>query len=102
MSQQPLARDDAILALLRERGPAGSVQLALQLGFHERRIRRGLRTLIDGGYVFASLPGLYRITAAGAAAIAPVPEPVAHQDPVPAPASDRPPPRLYGRLRSHQ
>lgn len=102
MTPPSFARDDTILALLWAGGPAGTVQLAVQLGFHERRVRRGLRKLIDGGYVFASEHGLYRITAAGAAALAPVAERVELQDPGADRASNQPPPRIYARLRSRR
>jgi hypothetical protein len=120
MSRQELARDDAILATLRDGGPAGSVQLAAELGFYERRIRRGLRQLIKGGYVFSPLPGQYRITAVGVAAIEPVPPPTEEggrppppaiepapppteqPDPVPTPTIGRPPNKLYDRFRSRR
>lgn len=104
MSRLPFARDDAILAMLRDQGPLGSIELAAGLGFYDRRIRRGLRKLIDGGYVFSPEHGLYRITAAGAAAIAPVleqiepTEQVQVPDPLPTPASDRPRSKIHARL----
>jgi len=120
MTQPSSARDDAILASLRDGGSAGSVQLAAQLGFQERRVRRGLRRLIKGGYVFSPLPGQYRITAVGVATIEPVPPareeggpppplaiepappPTKQPDPVPTPTIGRPPNKLYDRLRSRR
>jgi len=99
MSGPPLARDDAILARLRKTGPAGTIRLAAELGFYERRVRRGLRQLIERGYVFSPERGLYRITAAGAAAIAPVPdERIEVQDPRPTADSARRASKLYARL----
>jgi DNA-binding transcriptional ArsR family regulator len=74
MSQPPPARDEAILGFLRERGPAGSVKLATQLGMVDRTVRQGLRRLIDGGYVFSPERGRYRITALGVAVLAPLPD----------------------------
>ena len=104
MSGPPFARDDAILAMLRDKGPMGSVELAAGLGSYERRTRRGLRNLIKGGYVFSPEHGLYRITAAGAAAIAPIVEQIGPTeqlevtDPLPTPAKDRPRSKLHARL----
>ena len=74
MSEPPLTRDEAILGLLRERGPAGTVELAAQLGMDDWTVRRGLRRLIDGGYVFSPERGRYRITALGVAMLAPLPD----------------------------
>jgi hypothetical protein len=99
VSGSPPARDAAILARLRQTGPAGTIRIAAELGFYERRVRRGLRQLIEGGYVFSPERGVYRITAAGVAAIAPVPdEPLEPQDPRPTLDSRRMAPKLYGRL----
>lgn len=92
-------RDDAILTRLRRAGPVGTVQLAADLDFHERRVRRGLRELIKRGYVFSPERGLYQITAAGAAAIAPVPdEQVDPQGPRPMAGPERGSSKLYRRL----
>ncbi len=115
MSQPPVARDQAILGLLRERGPAGSVELAVQLGMIDRTVRHGLRRLIDGGYVFSPERGRYRITALGMAVLAPLPdvgrrsageaaiEPLPERSPTatPAPTSpvDEPRNKLYARMR---
>jgi hypothetical protein len=74
MSLAPPARDEAILGFLRGRGPAGSLELAVQLGMVDRTVRRGLRRLIDGGYVFSPERGRYRITARGVAVLAPLPD----------------------------
>jgi hypothetical protein len=73
MSLPPPTRDEAILGFLRERGPAGSVELAVELEMVDRTVRYGLRRLIDGGYVFSPERGRYRITALGVAALAPLP-----------------------------
>jgi predicted ArsR family transcriptional regulator len=99
MSGPPPPRDDAILARLRLTGPAGTTRLAAELGFYERRVRRGLRQLIQRGYVFSPERGLYRITAAGAAAIAPVPDQhIEAHDSRPMPGPRRRPSNLYTRL----
>ena len=75
MSGPPLARDEAILGFLHQRGPAGSVELAAGLGMVDRTVRYGLRRLINGGYAFSPERGRYRITALGIAALAPVSDP---------------------------
>ncbi|MEX2135772.1 MAG: winged helix-turn-helix transcriptional regulator [Chloroflexota bacterium] len=64
--------DETILALFRERGLLASADLASALGIHERSVRRRLRRLIRDGYVFSPERGRYRITAAGAAVMAPL------------------------------
>jgi DNA-binding transcriptional ArsR family regulator len=74
MSEPPPGRDEAILGLLHQRGPAGSLELATQLGIVDRTVRHGLRRLIDGGYVFSPERGRYRITALGVAVMAPLPD----------------------------
>jgi DNA-binding IclR family transcriptional regulator len=116
MSLPPPTRDEAILGFLRERGPAGSVELAVELEMVDRTVRYGLRRLIDGGYVFSPERGRYRITALGVAALAPLPsvgrkvEAEAAFQPLvgvlsptttPAPTSpvDEPRNKLYARMR---
>lgn len=74
MSELSLPRDEAILGLLRERGPASTLELASQLGMDDWNVRRGLRRLIGGGYVFSPERGRYRITALGVAVLAPLPD----------------------------
>lgn len=74
MSELPPTRDEAILGFLRERGPASTVELASQLVMDDWTVRRGLRRLIDGGYVFSPERGRYRITARGVAVLAPLPD----------------------------
>jgi hypothetical protein len=74
MSKPPRGRDEAILGLLRQCGPAGSLELATQLGIVDRTVRHGLRRLIDGGYVFSPERGRYRITALGVAVLVPLPD----------------------------
>ena len=69
-----MTRDEAILRLLSERGPAGTVELAAQLGMDDWTVRRGLRRLVDGAYVFSPERGRYRITARGVAVLAPLPD----------------------------
>lgn len=64
--------DETILALFRERGLLASADLASALGIPERSVRRRLRRLIRDGYVFSPERGRYRITAAGAAVMAPL------------------------------
>ena len=67
------APDEAILLLLDEFAGGSSAALADAIGMPPRSVRRRLRRLIRDGYVFSPERGWYRITAAGAAAIAPVP-----------------------------
>jgi hypothetical protein len=110
MRQPPTARDEAILEFLRERGPAGSVKLATQLGMVDRTVRHGLRRLIDGGYVFSPERGRYRITALGAAVLAPLPDvgrrvedeaatqPLPGHSPADTPAPQRPVDHIGGKL----
>jgi hypothetical protein len=74
MSEPSLARDETILGLLRERGAASTLELVAQLGMDDWTVRRGLRRLIDGGYVFSPERGRYRITALGVAVLAPLPD----------------------------
>ena len=88
MSQRPLSVDETILSLLQEREVLASADLASTLGIHERSVRRHLRRLIRGGYVFSPEYGRYRITAAGAAVMAPIKTP-------PSPGESRPRYRLY-------
>lgn len=64
--------DETILSLLRDSGVLGSADLASTLGIPERSVRRRLRRLIRDGYVFSPERGRYRITAAGAAVMAPL------------------------------
>ncbi len=115
MSGPPLARDEAILGFLRERGPAGSVELAVGLEMVDRTVRYGLRRLIDGGYVFSPERGRYRITALGVAVLAPLPdvgrrvgdeaatqplpEPSPTETPAPDGQADHTRDKLYARLR---
>lgn len=68
-----LAPDEAILLLLAESAGASTAALADEIGMPPRSIRRRLRRLIRDGYVFSPERGWYRITAAGTAAIAPLP-----------------------------
>jgi DNA-binding IclR family transcriptional regulator len=70
-----LAPDEAILHLLVDAEAEGesSASLADAIGMPPRSVRRRLRRLIRDGYVFSPERGWYRITAAGAAAIAPLP-----------------------------
>ena len=75
MSQRPLSVDETILALLQAREVLASADLASALGIHERSVRRHLRRLVRGGYVFSPEHGRYRITASGAAAMAPIETP---------------------------
>lgn len=63
--------DEAILLLLTQ-GPAGTIAISDRLGIPERSVRRRLRRLIRDGYVFSPERGIYRITAAGLAAVLPV------------------------------
>lgn len=72
MSHRPPSVDETILSLLRERDVLASADLASALGIHERSVRRHLRRLIRGGYVFSPDHGRYRITAAGDAVMAPL------------------------------
>lgn len=74
MSLPTPSLDEAILLLLVGRGPQGSADLAAGLGRGDRTVRRRLRQLIRGGYVFSPERGRYRITAAGVAAMAPIEE----------------------------
>ena len=74
MSAPPPTRDEAILGFLRECGPASTVELATLLGMDDWTVRRGLRRLIGGGYVFSPERGRYRITALGVAVLAPLPD----------------------------
>ena len=74
MRERPVTRDEAILRLLRERGPASTVELATQLPMDDWNVRRGLRRLIRGGYVFSPKRGRYRITALGVTMLAPLPD----------------------------
>ena len=93
MSHPPPSVDETILSLLRERGVLASADLASALGIPERSVRRHLRRLIRGGYVFSPEHGRYRITAAGVAVMAPVDAP-------PGQVENRPRSRLYlGRDR---
>lgn len=75
MSQRPLSVDETILSLLQEREVLASADLASALDIHERSVRRHLRRLIRGGYVFSPEHGRYRITASGAAAMVPIDAP---------------------------
>ena len=84
MSQPALSVDETILTLLWERGVLASADLASALGIHERSVRRHLRRLIRGGYVFSPVHGRYRITASGAAVMLPV-------EPPPSPSPSRRP-----------
>jgi biotin operon repressor len=72
MSPPAPSVEETILSLLAERGVLASADLAGGLGISERSVRRHLRRLIRGGYVFSPQHGDYRITAAGAAAMAPL------------------------------
>ena len=114
MSPRPPSVDETILLLLRERDVLASADLASALGIHERSVRRHLRRLIRAGYVFSPQHGRYRITAAGAAVMAPLsdvgPEvegeaaqPLPEHSPTATPApdgqADHTRNKLYARLR---
>ncbi len=88
MSRQPPSVDEAILSLLQVRGVLASADLASAVGIHERSVRRHLGRLVRGGYVFSPEHGRYRITAAGAAVMAPIDAPASH-------AESRPRNRVY-------
>jgi predicted ArsR family transcriptional regulator len=90
MSQRPLSVDETILSLLLEREVLASADLASALAIHERSVRRHLRRLIRGGYVFSPEHGRYRITAAGVAVMAPIETP-------PSQGESRPRNRLFPR-----
>ena len=75
MSNRPPSVDETILSLLREREMLASADLAGALDIPEGSVRRHLRRLIRGGYVFSPEHGRYRITAAGAAVMAPIDAP---------------------------
>jgi DNA-binding transcriptional ArsR family regulator len=74
VSGRPLSADESILLLLRERGVLATADLASALDLPDGSVRRHLRRLIRGGYLFSPDHGRYRITAAGAAAMAPLSE----------------------------
>ena len=115
MSQRPPSVDETILSLLHERGVLASADLASVLDIHERSVRRRLRRLIRAGYVFSPEHGRYRITAAGAAVMAPLsdvgpkvegeatiqppPEPAPTDTPAPSGPVDDTRGKLYARLR---
>lgn len=69
---EPRSADEAILDRLRY-GGSTSAGLAAELAMHERSVRRRLRRLIRDGYAFSPQRGRYRITAAGLAAMTPLP-----------------------------
>lgn len=73
MNQEWVSTDEAILALLCLWRLGSSRQIGTELGVADRSIRRRLHRLIRDGYAFSPAHGLYRITAAGVAAIAPLP-----------------------------
>lgn len=68
-----MAPDEAILLFLGHRAGASSADLADEIRMPPRSVRRRLRRLIRDGYVFSPQRGWYRITAAGVAAVAPLP-----------------------------
>jgi len=72
MSGRPPSADETILLLLRERDLLASADLASAVALPDGSVRRHLRRLIRGGYVFSPERGRYRITAAGAAVMAPL------------------------------
>ena len=72
MSDRPLSADETILLLLREREVLASADLASAVALPDGSVRRHLRRLIRGGYVFSPDHGRYRITAAGIAVMAPL------------------------------
>lgn len=74
MSEDAVGREEAILLALADGKPVGSRALAVRLGTNDRRIRRGLRRLLQDGHVFSPAHGVYRITALGAAVLIPIPE----------------------------
>jgi DNA-binding transcriptional ArsR family regulator len=80
-----------MLLLLRERDVLASADLASALDLPDGSVRRHLRRLIRGGYVFSPEHGRYRITAAGAAVLAPLPDVGTQVD---APAAIQPPQQL--------
>ena len=89
--------DETILALFQERGLLGSADPASAVGIPERSVRRHLRRLIRGGYVFSPERGRYRITVAGEAAMAPIGVPPSEIDAPPSDAETRPVYRLWPR-----
>ncbi len=70
---ESFAPDEAILIFLDSNPGSSSAILAEDIGIPPRSVRRRLRRLIRDGYVFSPVRGWYRITAAGVAAIAPMP-----------------------------
>jgi hypothetical protein len=72
MSDRSLSVDETILLLLRGRDVLASADLASAVDLPDGSVRRHLRRLIRGGYVFSPEHGRYRITAAGAAVMAPL------------------------------
>lgn len=85
-----MERDDKILQALAE-GPAGSVELATRTGLPLATLKRGLRQLRDGDYIFK--PGrVYRLTARGRA-VSPEPAPPAGPAKAASPAVAPAPPK---------
>jgi predicted ArsR family transcriptional regulator len=75
VSDRPPSTDETILVLLQERGVLASADLASALDIPDGSVRRHLRRLIRGGYVFSPEHNRYRITASGAAVMAPIDSP---------------------------
>lgn len=73
MSATSPSADEAILLYLAEAELASSRQIGGRLALPERSVRRRLRRLIRDGYVFSPARGRYRLTATGAAVLAPRP-----------------------------
>ena len=71
-----MERNDLILQALAD-GPAGSAALVARTGLPPSTVKRALRHLLAGDYVFASGPARYRLTARGRAVS---PEPAAPMD----------------------
>ncbi len=95
MSDRPPSADETILLLLQERGVLASADLASALDIPDGSVRRHLRRLIRGGYIFSPEHGRYRITASGAAVMAPIEAP-------PSQTESRPQHHLYPRMRRRQ
>jgi predicted transcriptional regulator len=74
LSERPASTDETILLLLWERDLLASADLASALDLPDGSVRRHLRRLIRGGYVFSPEHGRYRITGAGATVMAPLPD----------------------------
>jgi Mn-dependent DtxR family transcriptional regulator len=74
MSGSAPTPNEAVLLLLAEAESASSRQIGERLAMPERSVRRRLARMIRDGYVFSPERGRYRLTAAGAAVMAPRPQ----------------------------